>query len=77
VVEEALIEAVQSGRIYAALDVYHREPLAAGSPLAACRNTVLTPHFGYGTAEVFADFYQQLVENALAYLDGKPIRTVS
>jgi phosphoglycerate dehydrogenase-like enzyme len=77
VVEEALIEAVQSGRIYAALDVYHREPLAAGSPLAACRNTVLTPHYGYGTAEVFADFYQQLVENALAYLDGKPIRTVS
>jgi lactate dehydrogenase-like 2-hydroxyacid dehydrogenase len=38
---------------------------------------VLTPHYGYGTAEVFADFYQQLVENALAYLDGKPIRTVS
>ncbi|WP_213953675.1 D-2-hydroxyacid dehydrogenase family protein [Variovorax sp. dw_954] len=75
--EAALTEAVQGGRLFAALDVHHREPLPAGSPLAACRNTVLTPHYGYGTAEVFGDFYQQLVENALAYLDGQPIRTVA
>ena len=75
--EPALIDAVRSGRIRAALDVFHQEPLAADSPLAACRNTVVTPHYGYGTAEVFSEFYQQLVENALSYLDGRPIRTVA
>jgi len=74
--EAALIAAVQSGRLFAALDVYHREPLRADYPLISCPNTVLTPHLGYSVVEVYAEYYQQSVENALAYLDGKPIRVL-
>jgi phosphoglycerate dehydrogenase-like enzyme len=72
--EAALIDAVQSGRIIAALDVFHHEPLPANDPLARSTNTVLTPHYGYGAIEVYREYYQQCVENALAFLDGKPIR---
>jgi phosphoglycerate dehydrogenase-like enzyme len=75
--EVALIEAVQTGRIIAALDVFDREPLPPGHPLRTAPNTVLTPHLGYGVAETWAQFYPQSVENALAFLDGKPVRLVN
>ncbi|HWB31861.1 MAG TPA: D-2-hydroxyacid dehydrogenase family protein [Acidobacteriaceae bacterium] len=72
--EAALIEAVQSRRIIAALDVYDREPLPLSHPLRTAPNTVLTPHLGYGVEETWREFYQQSVENALAFLDKKPAR---
>jgi phosphoglycerate dehydrogenase-like enzyme len=72
--ESALTAAARDGRIVAALDVYEREPLPAGHPLLTCPNTVLTPHLGYSVLEVYRVFYRQCVENALAYLDGAPIR---
>jgi phosphoglycerate dehydrogenase-like enzyme len=72
--EAALIEAVQSRRIIAALDVYDREPLLASHPLRTAPNTVLTPHLGYGVQETWREFYPQSVENALAFLDEKPVR---
>ena len=75
--EEALVEAVTAGRIVAALDVFDREPLPPNHPLRHAPNTVLTPHLGYGVAEVWADFYPQSVENALAFLDGSPIRVIA
>jgi D-3-phosphoglycerate dehydrogenase len=74
--EAALVAAVREGRIVAALDVYEREPLPADHPLVACSHTVLTPHLGYSVLEVYRVFYQQHVENALAWLDGKPIRVL-
>ena len=74
--ENALIAAVQSGRIIAALDVFYREPLSADHPLARAPNVVLTPHFGYSVIEVYREYYQHSIENALAYLDGKPIRVL-
>ena len=75
--EAALIEAVQSRRIVAALDVYDREPLPADHPLRHAPNTVLTPHLGYGVRETWAVFYGQSIENALAFLDGKPVRVTN
>jgi D-3-phosphoglycerate dehydrogenase len=74
--ESALVDAVREGRIVAALDVYEREPLPADHPLVACANTVLTPHLGYSAMEVYRVFYAQHVENALAWLDGAPIRVL-
>lgn len=74
--EAALLAAVGSGRITAALDVYAREPLPADHPLGRARNTVLTPHFGYSVREVYAEYFRQAVENALAFLDGRPIRVL-
>ncbi len=74
--EAALVAAVQSERLTAALDVYYREPLPAGHPLTRAPNVVLTPHLGYSAIEVYREYYQHSVENALAYLDGKPVRVV-
>ena len=74
--EAALIAAVESGRLIAALDVFYREPLPAGHPLARASNVVLTPHLGYSAVEVYREYYQHAVENALAFLDGKPIRVL-
>jgi len=75
--EAALVEAVQAGRIVAALDVYDREPPPPDHPLRQAAGTVLTPHVGYGVAETWRDFYPQSVENALAFLDGHPVRVVN
>ena len=74
--QPALLAAAQAGRIRAALDVFAHEPLAADDPWRRAPNTVLTPHIGYGVAETWADFYPLSVENALAFLDGTPVRTI-
>lgn len=74
--ETALIAAVQSGRLIAALDVFYREPLPATHPLARAPNVVLTPHLGYSAVEVYREYYRQGAENALAFLDGTPIRVM-
>ncbi len=74
--EASLIEALQSGRLVAALDVYQHEPLPAEHPLRHLPNTILTPHLGYGTRNTFVTFYEQSVENVLAYLDGAAIRVL-
>ena len=75
--EAALIQAVQQGRIVAALDVFDREPLPPDHPLRKAPNTVLTPHLGYGVRETWQLFYPDSMENALAFIEGKPVRVVN
>lgn len=75
--EDALIAELRSGRILAGLDVYDEEPLPVDHPLRTMPNVVLTPHLGYGVHETWQEYYPQSVENALAYLDGKPVRVVN
>ena len=75
--ESALVTAVRAGKIIAALDVYDKEPLPQDHPLRASGNTVLTPHIGYGVEETWRDFYPRGIENALAFLDGAPIRVLN
>jgi phosphoglycerate dehydrogenase-like enzyme len=75
--ESALLAALQSGRIRAGLDVYGQEPLPALDPLRRAPNVVLTPHLGYCVEETWQEYYPQSVENALAFLDGKPLRVVN
>ncbi len=50
--ETAVAAALRAGRLGgAALDVFDREPLPAGSPLAGCPRLVLTPHIAGVTRE--------------------------
>jgi len=50
--ETALAAALEADRIGgAALDVFETEPLPANSPLARCRNLILTPHVAGVTRE--------------------------
>ncbi len=75
--EAAMIAALKSGKITAALDVYDREPLPAEHPLRGIPNTVLMPHMGYGVKETWDGFYPQMIENALGFMDGKPVRVTN
>ena len=42
--EEALLGELRSGRLYAALDVFEKEPLPKDSPLYDAPNLLITPH---------------------------------
>jgi phosphoglycerate dehydrogenase-like enzyme len=75
--EKALLDALHARRIVAALDVFDREPLPPNHPLRTAPNTVMTPHLGYGVQDTWLHFYPQSMENALAFLDGKPVRVVN
>jgi phosphoglycerate dehydrogenase-like enzyme len=75
--EQALLEALHARRIVAGIDVFDREPLPKDHPLRSAPNTVMTPHLGYGVQETWEGFYPQSVENALAFLDGKPVRVTN
>ncbi len=74
--EAALLTALGEGRIRAALDVFDDEPLPPDHPLRSIPNTTLTPHLGFVVEESWARYYPQSVENALAFLDGHPLRTI-
>jgi len=69
---EALQEALSSGRIRAALDVYHEEPLPEDGPLRDLENVQLTPHLGgHGPHEVFAE---TMVEEVERYFGGRALQ---
>ncbi|RZQ65600.1 D-2-hydroxyacid dehydrogenase family protein [Amycolatopsis suaedae] len=74
--ERALLEALHAGRIRAAVDVYDVEPLPADHPLRSAPNTVLTPHIGYVTRDLYEVFYGDAVEDIAAYQAGNPIRVM-
>ena len=71
---EALLEALRAGRISAGLDVYDREPLAAGDPLTETEGSVLLPHLGYVSESAMRVMYGQVVEDIAAWRTGEPIR---
>jgi phosphoglycerate dehydrogenase-like enzyme len=75
--EAALIERLEQGLLIAALDVYDREPLPPHHRLRQLPNTVLTPHQGYCTREVYQQFYRESVENIEAWLAGQPMRMLN
>ena len=76
--QQALLAALNEKRIAgAALDVYDVEPLPRDHPLQRAPNTVLTPHLGYVTAETYAVFFREALEDIEAFLGGKPARVLN
>ena len=70
--EEALINALQAGRIGgAALDVFAVEPLPSGHPLTAMDNVVLSPHMGAMTQEAGDRLSDAVARQARDILEGR------
>ena len=73
---DALVEALMSGKIRAALDVTDPEPLPVGHPLWSCPNLLITPHVG-GSSPQFAVRSLKIAEEELRrYIAGEPLRNV-
>ena len=76
--EEALVGALQSGRIAGAgLDVYVEEPLPRDHPLRGLSNAVLTPHSGYVAIDLYRQWGSEIVDDIEGFLDGNPINTIN
>jgi D-3-phosphoglycerate dehydrogenase len=72
--EQDVADALRAGRIAgAAFDVFNTEP-PTGSPLLDAPNTLLTPHLGASTAEAQIAVAEEVAEQVLEVLAGRPRR---
>ncbi|KAF7211086.1 probable 2-ketogluconate reductase isoform X1 [Nothobranchius furzeri] len=72
--QEALVEALQSGKIRAAaLDVTHPEPLPRDHPLLSLHNVLITPHVGTNTYATVRKMVRRMVDNSVAAVKGLPV----
>jgi len=73
--EDALAQALRSGKVYAAgLDVLAGEPLNQPSVLMACPNVRVTPHMAWAPAEAKVRSVRMEAETLKKWLRGEPIR---
>ena len=73
---DALVEALQSKRIRAALDVTDPEPLPVGHPLWRCPNLLITPHVGGSSPEFARRSLKIAADELRRYMAGEPLRNV-
>ncbi len=73
---DALVEALKSGRIRAALDVTDPEPLPEGHSLWECPNLLLTPHIGASTPQFSPRALRTAAEELRRYMNGEPLHNV-
>jgi phosphoglycerate dehydrogenase-like enzyme len=73
---DALVEALQSGRIRAALDVTDPEPLPVGHPLWGCQNLLITPHAAGSSPQFTPRALRVAADELRRYIDGEPLRNV-
>jgi len=71
---DALVDALKSGRIRAALDVTDPEPLPDGHPLWRCPNLLLTPHVAGSTPQFAPRAVQTAAEELRRYIAGERLR---
>lgn len=72
--EEALVEALEDGRVgLAVLDVTAVEPLPADSPLWSLRNVIIAPHTAAISPHEPRRIAELFAENARRLLDGEPL----
>ena len=70
---DALIDAMEGGHLHGVgIDVFDEEPLPTGSRITTCPRVVMTPHSGDQTPEAVLAVNEGVVNNVLAFLDGRP-----
>ncbi len=72
--EAALIAALQNGRLSAALDVYHDEPLRPDHPLLHLPNVLCTPHVGGFSHYWRRQLGLSVIEDMQRWLKQEPLR---
>jgi phosphoglycerate dehydrogenase-like enzyme len=73
---DALVEALQAGRIHAAVDVTDPEPLPVGHPLWSAPNLLITPHIG-GSSPGMMDRVMRLIgDQCRRYMAAEPLAHV-
>jgi glycerate dehydrogenase len=78
--EEDLVTALKTGIIGGAgFDVLTREPPKEGNPLLDLRlpNFILTPHVAWASDGAMQALADQLIDNIEAFMQGKPVNTVT
>jgi phosphoglycerate dehydrogenase-like enzyme len=73
---KALIDALQSGKIRAAVDVTDPEPLPDGHPLWSCPNLLITPHVGGSSPQFSRNALRVIAAELRRYIDGEPMQNV-
>lgn len=72
--EVALIEALKTRPITAAIDVFSEEPLSQDSPFRSLSNAILSPHTAGHTWETYLRQGHMVVDEAERYFTGQPLR---
>ena len=77
--EDAVVEALKSGRINSAgLDVFVEEPLPEGHPLKTLDNVILSDHTGFYSEESLKELKTKAARNIAEVLKGgKPVYPVN
>jgi phosphoglycerate dehydrogenase-like enzyme/predicted dehydrogenase len=73
----ALLARLRQGDIFACLDTYEDEPLAASHPLRRLPNVFLTSHIAGGSPDMHAAAAEEVVGKVAAYLGGDRIESIS
>ena len=74
---EALAAVLKEGRIAgAAIDVYDVEPPPPTYPLFGLENVILSPHSAWASEEAGWEIRQSILDDILAFAEGKPARCV-
>ena len=68
----ALTEALQTGRFFAAIDVTEPEPLAADHPLRTLPNVLFTPHIAGPTDDELPELTRMALTDLKRFLNGEP-----
>lgn len=76
--EQALADALNSGKIYAAgLDAVRNEPISEDNPLLKAKNCYITPHISWTAVEGRQRLASFAIDNVKAFLDGNPKNIVN
>ena len=76
--EQALADALNSGRVLAAgLDTVSAEPIRDDNPLLTAKNCIITPHIAWAAKESRQKIMDCAEENVKTFLAGSPINVVN